>query len=67
MMHESEKSDPFKVARKPANNPEGAAAEPVERREGAKGNTSKYGTRWALSFGNERFLDDDTLAAAPRR
>lgn len=49
MTHAPEKSDPSEVARKPANNSEGAGAEPVERREGAKGNTSKYGTRWTLS------------------
>jgi len=44
MMHESEKSDPFKVARKPANKSDGSEAEPVERREGTEGNTGKYGT-----------------------
>src|SRR5579859_3612664 len=41
MMHEPEKSDPSTVATKPANNPNGVGAESVERREGAKGNTSK--------------------------
>jgi len=41
MMHESEKSDPSTVATKPANKSEGLDAEPVERREGAEGNTSK--------------------------
>jgi len=41
MMHEPEKSDPSTVAAKPANNPNGVGAEPVERREGAEGNTIK--------------------------
>ena len=41
MMHEPEKSDPSTVAAKPANKSEGSDAESVERREGAKGNTSK--------------------------
>lgn len=45
MRHESEKSDPFKVARKPANKSEGSEAEPVERREGTEGNTGKHSTR----------------------
>jgi group II intron reverse transcriptase/maturase len=52
MMHEMEKSDPFKVAEKPANNSEGAGAEPVERREGAKGNTLKRGTHRTLGRGS---------------
>jgi hypothetical protein len=38
MMHEREKSDPFKVGKKPANNPGQLGAESVDRREGAEGN-----------------------------
>ena len=38
MMHGREKSDPEIVAMKPANNAAPAAAEPVERRAGTKGN-----------------------------
>jgi RNA-directed DNA polymerase len=49
MTHESEKSDPFKVAEKPTNNAEGSAAESAERREGAEGNTGKRSTRRTLS------------------
>jgi len=49
MMHEPEKSDPFTVALKPANNSDGLEAEPVERREGAEGNTGEHGTRRTLS------------------
>jgi RNA-directed DNA polymerase len=45
MMHELEKSDPSEVARKLANDVEGPSAEPVERREGAKGSTNKTRTR----------------------
>lgn len=45
MMHGVEKSDPFEVAEKPANNSEGSETEPVERREGAKGNAVGHGTR----------------------
>jgi hypothetical protein len=41
MVHEPEKSDPFKVAEKPVNKAEGSAAEPVERREGAEGNVQR--------------------------
>jgi retron-type reverse transcriptase len=40
-------SDP--TARKPTNNSERLEAEPVERREGAKGNTGKDSTRRTLS------------------
>ena len=49
MTHESEKSDPSEVARKPTNNPGRSGAEPVERREGAKGNTGKHSTHRTLS------------------
>lgn len=45
MMHRPEKSDPSIVAGKPTNNAEGTGAESAERREGAKGNTLKHGTR----------------------
>src|ERR1700746_2707085 len=55
MMHGHEKSDPAIVAMKPANKVEGAsaalaaeeitAAEPVERRAGAKGNADQQSTR----------------------
>ena len=38
MMHGGGKSDPDVVAKKPANKAERSVAEPVERREGAKGN-----------------------------
>ena len=41
MMHEPEKSDLSKVAGKPTNACAGLQAEPVERREGAEGNTGK--------------------------
>lgn len=41
MMHEREKSDPFKVAQKPTNKSGQPGAEPVERREGAEGNTGE--------------------------
>ncbi len=41
MMHELEKSDPFEVAKKPANDVDGPPLELVERRDGAKGNTNK--------------------------
>ncbi|MBI2295299.1 MAG: group II intron reverse transcriptase/maturase [Betaproteobacteria bacterium] len=49
MMHEREKSDPFKVAQKPANNPGQPGAEPVERREGAEGNAVEPSTHRTLS------------------
>ena len=45
MMHEPEKSDPSKVARKRANNPGQPGAESVEPREGAEGNTGQPRTR----------------------
>lgn len=41
MMHDHEKSDHSIVAKKQANKAEQSAAEPVERREGAEGNTSE--------------------------
>src|SRR5438552_213298 len=45
MMHGHEKSDPAVVARKPANEAERSAAEPVEPRAGAKGNAGQQSTR----------------------
>jgi RNA-directed DNA polymerase len=52
MMHGPEKSDLSTVAKRPVNNSEGSEAEPVERREGAEGNTVKHGTRRTLSRGS---------------
>ena|SRR5881628_1690163 len=58
MMHGREKSDPAIVAMKPANKANeptaeastGAnAAEPVERRAGAKGNAHQQSTHWTQS------------------
>ena len=47
MMHGREKSDLAIVAMKPTNNAGQSAAEPVERRAGAKGNASQQSTRRA--------------------
>ena len=47
MMHGLEKSDPSIVAAKPTNKAGKPAAEPVEPREGAKGNTHQQRTRRA--------------------
>jgi RNA-directed DNA polymerase len=47
MMHGREKSDPAIVAAKPANKAGQPAAEPVERRAGAKGNADQRNTRRA--------------------
>ena len=44
MMHGREKSDSAIVARKPTNKAVLTAAEPVERRAGAKGNASQQST-----------------------
>ena len=44
MMHGREKSDSAIVAGKPTNKAEQSAAEPVERRAGAKGNASQQST-----------------------
>jgi group II intron reverse transcriptase/maturase len=44
MMHGREKSDPAIVAGKPTNKAERSAAEPVERRAGAKGNANQQST-----------------------
>jgi hypothetical protein len=47
VMHGREKSDPAIVARKLANKAGRPAAEPVERRAGAEGNTDQQSTRRA--------------------
>lgn len=52
MTYEPEKSDSSKVARKPANGIEGPISEAVERREEAKGSTSKIRTRRTPSRGS---------------
>ena len=52
MMHEPEKSDPSIVAAKPTNKAGKLAAEPVEPREGAKGNTHQQRTRRAQDRGS---------------
>src|SRR3977135_3171402 len=44
MMHEREKSDPAVVAVKPTNKAERSAAEPGERRAGARGNSDQQNT-----------------------
>ena len=49
MMYGHEKSDSALVAVKPTNNAERSAAEPVERRVGAKGNASQQSTHRTLS------------------
>jgi RNA-directed DNA polymerase len=49
MMHGGGKSDPDVVAVKPANKAERSDAEPVERREGAKGNAGQQSTGRAQS------------------
>ena len=46
MMHGHEKSDLAIVAVKPTNKVEQSAAEPVERRAGAKGNADLQSTHW---------------------
>ena len=45
MMHGREKSNSAIVAGKPTNKAEQSAAEPVERRAGAKGNANQQSTR----------------------
>jgi hypothetical protein len=47
VMHGREKSDLAIVAAKPTNKVERSAAEPVERRAGAKGNANQHGTHRA--------------------
>jgi RNA-directed DNA polymerase len=49
MMHGGGKSDPDVVAMKPANKAERSVAEPVERREGTKGNAGQHSTGRAQS------------------
>ena len=51
MMHGREKSDSAIVAAKPTNKAVPTAAEPVERRAGAKGNTHQQSTYWTQSQG----------------
>ena len=46
MMHGREKSDSAIVAGKPTNKAVPTAAEPVERRAGAKGNAHQQSTHW---------------------
>jgi group II intron reverse transcriptase/maturase len=63
MMHGHEKSDPAIVAMKPANKAEQSAAEPVERRAGAKGNVGQQSTcraqsRVSVSQALERIRQD---------
>ena len=52
MMHGREKSDPAIVAGKPTNKAERSAAEPVERRVGAKGNANQQSTDRAQNRAN---------------
>ena len=52
MMHELEKSDSFIVAVKPTNKQGQPSAEPVERREGTKGNSGETRMRRTLSRGS---------------
>ena len=66
MMHEPEKSDLCKVAKKPANNPGQPGAEPVEPRRGAEGNaveprTCRTPSRVSVLLG----LDRVRQAASP--
>ena len=52
MMHGREKSDSAIVAGKPTNKAVATAAEPVERRAGAKGNANRPSTDRAQNRGN---------------
>ena len=52
MMYELEKSDSFIVAEKPTNKQGKPSAEPVERREGTKGNSGETRIRRTLSRGS---------------
>jgi RNA-directed DNA polymerase len=52
MMHGREKSDSAIVAGKPTNKAVSTAAEPVERRAGAKGNANRQSTDRAQNRGN---------------
>src|SRR5271165_6064131 len=68
MMHGREKSDPAIVAGKPTNKAERSAAEPVERRAGAKGNANQQSTdraqnRAAVSQALERMRKAATAAS----
>ena len=70
-MHEREKSDPFIVAAKSANNSGPSGAESVERREGAEGNMSKNRTcrtqsRASVYSGLERVRERAKVAKKER-
>ena len=52
MMHELEKTDSFIVAVKPTNKQRKPSAEPVERREGTKGNSGEARMRRTQSRGS---------------
>ena len=67
MMHGRGKSDPIIVAVKPANKAERSVAELVERRVGAKGNTSQQSTSRTLSWTSvQQALDRIPRAASPQ-
>jgi hypothetical protein len=70
MMHGGGKSDPAIVARKPANNAEQSAAEPVERRAGTKGNANQHDThrtpsRASVTQGLERIRLTAKTSSSP--
>ena len=68
MMHGREKSDPAIVATKPTNKAGQPAAEPVERRAGAKGNADQQSTRRAQDRTSvSQALDRVRRAARQRR
>ena len=67
MMHGREKSDPAIVATKPANKAGQPAAEPVERRAGAKGNADQQSTRRAQDRESVSQALDRIRQAARRR
>ena len=67
-MHGREKSDPCIVAKKPRNKAGIAAAEPVERRRGAKGNTGQQSTpRTQGRVGVSQALDRVRQAAREKK
>ena len=70
MMHGREKSDSAIVAGKPTNKAVPTAAEPVERRAGAKGNANQQSTRRtqsrvSVSHALERIRQTGTKSALP--
>lgn len=67
MMHGPQKSDPAIVAVKPANNAAPAAAERVEPRAGAEGNTTRPHTRRTQSRGSVSQGLDRVRSAARQR